>query len=311
MFEIEKVLERDIDLYIINRFINDVKFKDLFLKPIKCTDYNVSKCIHSYSDEDGESDITIILDNKKEKIGLLIEDKISAIAMPNQYSRYKLRGDKLVSDGTFNKYYIFIVAPADYLSSNIEAQKYDYKISYENILEQIKGDIYGESLIKEAIKEKKKGYSVIENKPVTQFWNKYYNLVENKYPMLSIKRHDTSRGSNACWPIFITPIRGIMIYHKSNKGYVDLTFPGLADKYFEVYAVVKNELDDNTTLQTTSKSLAIRINVPKLNFKGDFDEQIEQVNECLDAIFKLHNLTGKINCEKIMQISKSEYFKTF
>ena len=31
-FSIEKVSERDIDLYIINKFINDSKFKELFLK---------------------------------------------------------------------------------------------------------------------------------------------------------------------------------------------------------------------------------------------------------------------------------------
>lgn len=29
-FYIEKVLERDIDLYIINKFINDANFKNLF-----------------------------------------------------------------------------------------------------------------------------------------------------------------------------------------------------------------------------------------------------------------------------------------
>ena len=31
-FSIEKVYERDIDLYIINKFLNDSKFKELFLK---------------------------------------------------------------------------------------------------------------------------------------------------------------------------------------------------------------------------------------------------------------------------------------
>ena len=34
-FSIEKVSERDIDLYIINKFINDSKFKELFLEKIR------------------------------------------------------------------------------------------------------------------------------------------------------------------------------------------------------------------------------------------------------------------------------------
>ena len=304
LFQIEKVLERDIDLYVINKFFNDVNFKNVFLNIIDCNEYNVDSCIHSFSDENGESDITIVLSNNKDKIGLLIEDKISAIAMPNQYERYKLRGNKLIEDGVFDRYYIFIIAPADYLSTNSEAKKYDYKISYESILDYIKGDKFGEGLIEEAIKEKKKGYSVIENKPVTLFWERYYDLVEKRYPMLNIKKHERARGSNACWPIFVTPVKSIWIYHKSNMGYVDLTLPGLANKYFEVYDLVKGQLTDVITLQKASKSLAIRINVPKISFKGDFDEQIEQVNECLDAIYELQNFMRKIDCAAILDLNK-------
>jgi len=122
--------------------------------------------------------------------------------------------------------------------------------------------------------------------------------------MLNIKKHERARGSNACWPIFVTPVKSIWIYHKSNMGYVDLTLPGLADKYFEVYDLVKEHLTDVITLQKASKSLAIRINVPKISFKGDFDEQIEQVNECLDAINELQNFMRKIDCEAILNLNK-------
>lgn len=304
-FKIEKVLERDMDLYVINKFINDTNFKNIFLDEINISDYNVSECIHSFSDENGESDITIILSNKENnKIGLLIEDKVNAIAMPNQYDRYKLRGDKLIKAGAFNKYYIFIIAPEDYLKSNTEAQKYDHKISYEKLLEHIKGDIFGENLIAEAIREKKQRYSVIENKPVTLFWERYYNLVEKRYPMLNINRHDSARGINACWPIFLTPVKSVLIYHKSNKGYVDLTFPGLAHKYSEVYDIVNEHLKDNMQLHQANKSLVIRINVPKISFQGDFDEQIEEINECLDAVFEINNFVNEINCAKILKIKE-------
>ena len=171
-------------------------------------------------------------------------------------------------------------------------------------MDTIKEDKFGEGLIEEAIREKKKGYSVIENKPVTLFWERYYDLVEKRYPMLNIKKHERARGSNACWPIFVTPVKSIWIYHKSNMGYIDLTLPGLADKYFEVYDLVKDQLTDAITLQKASKSLAIRINVPKISFKGDFDEQIEQVNESLDAIYELQNFMRKIDCEAILNLNK-------
>ena len=41
----------------------------------------------------GESDITVIVESPDKRIGLLIEDKIDAIDMPEQPERYKIRGD--------------------------------------------------------------------------------------------------------------------------------------------------------------------------------------------------------------------------
>ena len=267
MLVIEKVFERDIDLYVINKFMNDDNFSKLFLDKIGLNGYTVQKCIHSFFDENGESDITIILSNRdKHKIGLLIEDKISAVAMPNQYERYKKRGDKLIDAGELDCYYVFIIAPQGYLESNSEAQKYDNHVSYEEILSRIAGDKYGEALIKEAIREKKKGYSVVENKQVTHFWKLYYDLVEDRFPMLNIRRNNGARGSDACWPLFSTPVKKILIYHKSSVGFVDLCFPGVAQKYFEVYDLIKDFLEKDMSLKKTGKSLSIRIIVPKISF---------------------------------------------
>ena len=304
-FSIEKVCERDIDLYIINKFINDSKFKELFLGKINCQNYHVCKCLHSFSDEDGESDITIILENDNRKIGLLIEDKINAIAMPKQYERYILRAEKQKHEGLFDNYYIFIIAPKAYIDSNNEAQKYDNKISYEEILDYISGDVYGESLIKKAIEEKKKGYAVVENKLVTLFWEKYYEIVENKFSDLKLNRNEGPRGSDANWPIFLTQFKKIKIFHKADRGYVDLTFRRVSQYYFEVYDIVKSVLKENMTLQKTSKSLAIRIIVPKINFKKDFEEQEENVIKCLEVVRELQEFMKKIDYMEILRLGNS------
>lgn len=303
-FSIEKVLERDIDLYIINKLINDSNFKNLFFDKINCQNYRVSECKHSYSDEDGESDIVVILENNKKKIGLLIENKINAIAMLEQYKRYKKRAEKYIKLGKFDDYHIFIIAPKDYLQSNSEAKLYDNKISYEEIISNIKGDLFGETLIKKAIEEKKKGYSVIEDKNVTAFWNKYYDFVEKDYHKLSINRRDGARGSRALWPIFLTPIKNVQIIHKADKGYVDLTFPGIADYYFEVEEIIKEVLNENITLHKTGKSLAIRKIVPKVNFSGDFEEQKGDLAKCLDSVLELQGVIGKINYKEILKLRK-------
>ena len=308
-FSIEKVSERDIDLYIINKFLNDSKFKELFLKKINCQNYQVCKCLHSFSDENGESDIIIILENDNRKIGLLIEDKINAIAMPKQYERYILRAEKQKHEGLFDNYYIFIIAPKSYIDSNNEAQKYDNKISYEEILDYISGDVYGESLIKKAIEEKKKGYDVVENKAVTLFWEKYYEMVENRFSDLKLNRYEGARGSDANWPIFFTPIEKIQIFHKSDRGFVDLTIRSVSQYYSEVYDIVKNVLKENMTLQKTGKSLAIRIRVPKIDFEKDFKEQEENVIKCLEVVRELQKFMRKIDYMEILRLDGKNLIK--
>ena len=308
-FNIGNVYERDIDLYIINKFLNDSKFKELFLKKINCQNYQVCKCLHSFSDEHGESDITIILENDNRKIGLLIEDKINAKAMPEQYKRYILRAEKQKHEGLFDNYYIFIIAPKSYIDSNNEAQKYDNKISYEEILDYISGDVYGESLIKKAIEEKKKGYDVVENKAVTLFWEKYYEMVENRFSDLKLNRYEGARGSDANWPIFFTPIEKIQIFHKSDRGFVDLTIRSVSQYYFEVYDIVKNVLKENMTLQKTGKSLAIRIVVPKIDFKKDFKEQEENVIKCLEVVRELQKFMRKIDYMEILRLDGKNLIK--
>ena len=309
-FIIEKVCERDIDLYIINKFINDSKFKELFLEKINCKNYQVCKCLHSFSDENGESDITIILENDNRKIGLLIEDKINAIAMPRQYERYILRAEKQKDEGLFENYYIFIIAPKSYIDSNTEAKKYDNKISYEEILDYISGDVYGESLIKKAIEEKKKGYEVIENKAVTLFWEKYYEMVENRFSELKLNRIEGPRGSDANWPIFSTQIKKVKILHKADRGYVDLTFRRVSQYYYEVYDIVKNVLKENMKLEQTEKSLAIRIDVPKIDFKKDFEEQEENVIKCLEEVKKMQEfMMKKIDYMEILRLNGENLIK--
>ena len=308
-FSIEKVCERDIDLYIINKFLNDSKFKELFLKKINCQNYQVCKCLHSLSDENGESDITIILENDNRKIGLLIEDKINAIAMPKQYERYILRAEKQKHKGLFDNYYIFIIAPKSYIDSNTEAKKYDNKISYEEILDYISGDVYGESLIKKAIEGKKKGYEVVENKAVTLFWEKYYDMVENRFSDLELKTKKGPKGSKTRWPVFHTPIKKIHIIHESNKGCLELRFRNVSLYYSEVYDIVKNVLKENMKLKRTGKSLAIRIDVPEIDFKKDFEEQEENVIKCLEEVKELQKFMRKIDYKEILRLDGENLIK--
>ena len=302
--KMEKVLERDIDLLIINQFTYNKNLINIFLKKINKNNYSVINLEHSLSDENGESDITVILGNDKEKIGILIENKIDAIAMPMQRDRYEIRGNKGISDKQYDSFYVFIIAPQDYLDTNLESKKYEYRISYEKLIEELKNDIYASSLLTQAIEEKKKGYSVIEDKNVTLFWQKYYDYIEKNYPKLNIKRYEGPRGSNAWWPGFIVPVKGLKIDHKSNRGDVDLSFEGLGNYYSEISNLLDGYLDENMIIVQTGKSMSIRIKVPIVKFNENFEDYIYEVNESLKAVERLYNLVNKINYNEILKLKK-------
>ena len=220
----EKVLERDVDLMIINQISFNKSFLNLFLDKISKNNYIVESIEHSLMDqEDGESDITVILSNGIKKIALLIEDKIDAHAMPMQPERYIKRGKKGIENKQYDEFYDFIVAPQEYLESNTEAKQYTYSISYEEMLSVLK-DVYSVKLLNKAIEEKKNGYIIIENKSVTNFWKQYYSFIKNNYPTIKIREIHGPRSSKAVWPELLTDYNQVRIIHKSDKGYLDLIF---------------------------------------------------------------------------------------
>lgn len=296
----EKVFERDIDMLIINKFINDNSFKDFFLSKINLNNYQVVHIDHSLMDNDGESDITVIMSNDNKRIALLIEDKINARAMPNQKERYDKRGKKGIQDGVYDEYYVFLVAPLDYLKNNLEAKKYENTISYESLLKLLYNDQYAISLITEALSKKKKEYSVIENKQITLFWKKYYDYMKEHYPQLDMNKIDTPKGSKAIWPHILTPIKNIYILHKSNLGYMDLTFKGLGDNYYQFQNMIGDLLDKDMTIHQTGKSLVIRLHVPVIDFNNSFDDYIDEIDLSLKNASKLLKLFTIIDFQTII-----------
>lgn len=300
--EMEKVFERDIDLLMINKFCSEEKITNYFSSKIGLDNYKVVKAQHSIMDENGESDITIILENGIGKIAFLIEDKIDAVAMPNQRGRYDIRGNKGIENGLYDKFYVFIIAPKDYLETNNEAQKYENQISYEELIELFNDDIYAKSLLEQAIEEKKKGYIVIENENVTKFWDNYYKFIDENYKMLNINKVDTPRGANASWPIFNTPIKQYKIRHKSDRGYMDLEFPKLADKYYDFFDIVKNDLDEDMTVHITGKSVSIRLIVPIMDFKQEFTNYIAEMKISMDSVVRLQKLLSTLELKTIANL---------
>lgn len=293
-FKIEKVLERDMDLLIINNFINN-KLLKLFLDKIGLEKYKTVDIEHSYVDAElGESDITVTIEKDNNKIGLLIEDKIDAPAMDLQPERYIERGKKGVSNNKYNEFRTIIVAPEQYINTNPYVEKYQYQITYEEILDILSDDIYAKTLINKAIEEKETGYIIIENEMVTKFWEKYYEFIKLNYPTIKIHEIHGPRGSSAVWPELLTDYKQIKIMHKSDRGYMDLTFGGMAN-YVDTFNKYIKDIASDMKIVKTGKSISIRVDVPIIDFKEDFDNYVQQMDECMKKALRLYDVLSKIN----------------
>ena len=294
-FLINNICEHDMDLAISWIFMLDKNFSKLFIDDVNTI---LSVEISKVDSELGESDITVIVQIGNEKIGLLIEDKMDAIAMPNQPERYDLRGQKGIKVGDYDEYMTFIVCPKKYYENNDAAKEYGKAVFYEDILDYLRSesDISDNVLLQlfeQAINKSKKPPKVKIDEQANLFFRAYKKYQQNNYPLLDLRTKETSNGY---WAEFGTRLGNAFIYHKMEAGRVDLTLSNAATHMIEIELVVKWLREhglENVKGEVTGKSGAISIRVPILNYRVPFDETDETIiQECFDAIEKLSDMVN-------------------
>jgi hypothetical protein len=245
---------------------------------------------HSISDPAlGESDLITIYDNG---LALLIENKIDAIAQPEQGMRYKARGAKGIEKGLWKSFVTCMIAPKLYLQKTQDAVVYDAVLSYEEISRWFSSkektdrrSAYRSYLINEAIEQNRRGYKVNPDARVTEFWSKYWDIASQQYPELEMKKPGI-KPSNADWLEFRPPALGkcISIVHKLDRGDVDLQVAGAAEKIDALQALVS---DMGIEVSKAGKSAAIRLKVGPIDRFASFESQKDIVIEGLNAARKL------------------------
>ena len=210
-------------------------------------------------------------------------------------------------------YYVFIVAPKEYLSKNEKAKEYPNHVSYEEIkeyFEKINDARSGFKLaqLNMAIDKQKNGYQVVKNLDVTDFWNKYVDYKNKYFPKLNLAVHSEIKPTNGVWPRFRTSVVGTFIYHKSNKGYVDLTFNGQAEKIDIIKKIVVDLIGDfyeeGFSIVKTGKSCAIRRIVPIVVFANPFEKQKDYIEQIFLAVERLYELSMRLEIAGIYDALK-------
>ena len=290
------ISERDMDLLFVESALTDPEFSRLLVDKtdLEGKTFQILSAELSKADKDlGETDITVVIDVEGVRYGLLIEDKIDAIAMPEQHDRYIKRGKKGIEEGCYDDFRIFLLCPEKYYKNNDEAKLYEHLVTYEKCkeyfdkkddqLSQFRSQQIGQALTKAG-----KPQNINVDERANAFLKQYIKYQQANYPSLDLS---TKEDKNGWWTDFRTELGNAFINHKIQEGYVDLTFPGTADRIDRAKMIAdwarRHKITDITSVKT-KKSAMLRIRVPKLDIiKGFENVDQDELNQCFEAIKEL------------------------
>ena len=297
------ITERDMDLLFIESISTDPDFCRLLIDKtdLKGKSFRIICAELSKSDSAlGESDITVVVEIEGVRYGLLVEDKIDAIAMPEQHNRYIKRGEKGIKAGEYQDFRVFIFCPEKYYQNNDEAKLYEHLLTYEECKEYFehKDDslsAFRSQQLSQAITKAKKPPVINVDEKANAFLRHYIAYQREHYPSLDLS---TKEDKNGWWTDFRTDLGYVYINHKIREGYVDLTFPRSSDKIDRVKAIAdwarQHKISEASVVKTKGSAM-IRIHVPKLDMiKGFESVDIDELNQCFDAIKELTDFANII-----------------
>ena len=288
--------ERDMDLLFAESILTDPGFCRLLLNKtdLKGRAFQILSAELSKMDSDlGESDITVAIDVDGIRYGLLIEDKIDAIAMPEQHDRYIKQGEKGVKAGEYDDFRVFLFCPEKYYRNNDEAKLYEHLLTYEECKEYFdsKNDlssIFRSQQLDQAITKAKKPPANNIDEKANAFLKQYIRYQKEHYPLLDLS---TKEDKNGWWTDFRTELGSVYLTHKIQQGYVDLTIPKASDKIDQVRVIAewaRQHKIPGATVVKAKKSAMIRIHVPKIDIEKGFEfVDRDELNQCFDVIKEL------------------------
>lgn len=291
---LDTVLERDMDLLIIEEFIANKDFAGLFLDATKIDrNSEIVSIQRSLRYQMGESDIVVVLKTPQGKnVGLHIEDKVNAEAQQEQYDRYEERASLLAKTLDYSEYKVCITAPEYYLRTNEEARKYPAAIPYERLRDYFdqRDDLrskYKLALLHCAL-GKKDITIAVPNEAVTSFWNEFERIAMLKG--LQMKASSDQHGKESKFIRFKTLLSKVYVIYKARHGHVDLQFPNMAGKL----VIPREMLSNDMVICDAGKSASVRIGNPKwvLNLEDSLENNKEIVDEILNSVERLVELAN-------------------
>jgi len=303
---VASIAERDVDLLVMEELSVSTEFREWFSSRVFGEPMYQSElgAWHSVSDAQlGESDIVFLF----EAIGgprtaILIENKIDAPPQPKQGERYRLRGEKGLKEGYWEKFKTCVIAPSKYLSSTKHSESYDVEVSYEELLAYFQSRSprsqrfsYKAKILLEGIEQNRRGYQPEYNEEITKFVSDYFSFCSGEYAHLGMQEAKP-RPAGSTWIMFYPKSlpKEINLVHQLTAGFVKVFFNGKAEEFENLKDKYSLKLPPEASIEVAGKSVAIYIEVPKLDpLSVSFSDQKEKVEHALQQLTVLEKLVAE------------------
>ena len=284
------VQERDIDLVLMEEFHVDGDFVEWFCDQVGISGARFDGAWHSVTDADGETDLLLRVVADGERIGVLIENKISAPAQQRQDERYHLRAARAQNEGKFDRFVICICAPRAYLDGMPKESAYQSGVAYEDVSDwYARSDdarsSWRRSIMEEAVAQGRRGYRMVVNETVSRFHMEFWEHLQISYPAL-VMRRPTPKGSKSNWLLFksVGAPKGVGFHVKIDQRVVELGFTGrkVADLLLAIPL-----LPAEMRVVQKGGTAALSMSTPALNQNLPLAEQKHALAAVMDTVVSL------------------------
>lgn len=298
---IAKLYERDMDLVIIEELQSSSEFRCWLAARVFGVDcyHSFDRAEHSVTDDtQRESDVIYLFWAKSGEASdqgaltaILIENKIDAVAQPNQGMDYQIRGKAGKDREEWSDFKTCLIAPKSYLQQSQDKVHYNENVSYEELLayfasrkERDERFRWKTKLIGDAIIKKESKYAPDINEEATAFVLKYYGAA-SAFPLLQM-REPKPRPVGNTWISFRPEIlsKGVWIEHQTSAGAVKLLIPNAAERIDDFRMALQPLLTDRMTVELAGKSVAVSIRVPRIpSITVPFENVAEEAQQAIRA----------------------------
>jgi hypothetical protein len=301
---ISKIYERDMDLVLVEELESSAEFRAWLVARVFGRDCYLRHLgtQHSVVDQSNrESDVVFrfIADESgaESTKAILIENKIDAIAQPNQGRDYRVRGQTGTDRNDWSEFKTCLIAPRQYKEGERtqDWRHFDEVVTYEEILaffasRKARDERYAwkTRLVETALFKKASGYTPVISEEATAFVEHYHALAQ-AFPRLEMALPKPRPAGNT-WISFRPSAlpKGTAIEHQVTAGWVKLMFHGAVDRLDALRDRLAPFLDPRMTIEQAGKSVSVAVQVPVIpSITMPFSDVAAQAEEGMRAADRL------------------------